>query len=109
MTEDSRGLVGVESLNRLKSPKQPRGVTYVEAGFSDIFGYDRAGPDDCAVADRNWEDGSVCPDTYTIANPGLAPEAPFLRRAAGNKGIINKHRPVRNEAIVPGRDQLTDE
>ena len=94
---------------RLKSPKQPRGVTYVEAGFSDIFGYDRAGPNDRSVADPDWEDGSVCPDAHAIAKFGLAPEAPFRRRAPRNKGIINKHRPMGNEAIVPDRDQLTDE
>ncbi len=95
--------------HRLKSPKQPRGVTYVEPGFSDIFGYDRAGPDDCAIADPDWEDGSVCPDAHAIAKLGLAPEAPFRRRAPGNEWIIDKHRPMRNEAIVPDRDQLADE
>jgi hypothetical protein len=109
MMEDSRGLVAVESLSRLESPKQPRGVTYVEAGLSDIFGYDRAGPDDCTVADRDWEDGSVCPDAHAIAKLGLAPEAPLRRRAPGNEWIIDKHRPVRNEAIVPNRDQIADE
>ncbi len=60
------------------------------------------------MADRDWEDGSVCPDTHTITKLGLAPEAPFLRGAAGNKGIINKHRPMRNEAIIPDRDELAD-
>jgi hypothetical protein len=95
--------------NELKSPKQPCGITYVEAGFNDIFGYDRAGPDDCAVADPDWEDGSICPNAYAIAKLGLAPEAPFRRRAPRNKGIINKHRPMGNEAIIPDRDQLTDE
>jgi hypothetical protein len=111
MTENSRGLIAVESLNgsSAKSPKQPRGITYVEAGFSDIFGYDRAGPDDRAVADPDWEDGSVCPDAHAIAKSGVAPEPPFLCRAAGNEGIIDKHRPMRNEAIVPDGDQLTDE
>jgi hypothetical protein len=93
----------------LKSPKQPRGVAYVEARFSDIFGYDRAGPDDRSVADPDWEDGSVCPDAHAIAKFGLAPEAPFRCRSPGNKGIVDKHRPVRNEAIVSDGDQLTDE
>jgi hypothetical protein len=93
----------------LKSPKQPRGVAYVEARFSDIFGYDRAGPDDRAIADPDWEDGSVCPDAHAITKFGLAPEAPLRRRPPCNEGIIDKHRPMRNEAIVPDRDQLTDE
>jgi hypothetical protein len=59
--------------HRLKSAKQPRGITYVEAGFSDIFGYDRAGPDNCAVADPYWEDSSIGPDAHAIAEFGLAP------------------------------------
>ena len=78
MTEDSRGLVAVESLNRLKSPKQPRGVTYVEAGFSDVLGHDRASPDHDMITNGNREYSSVRPDTYTIAKLGLAPEAPFF-------------------------------
>jgi hypothetical protein len=60
------------------------------------------------MADRDWEDGSVCPDTHTITKLGLAPEAPFHRRAPGNEGIINKHRAMRNEAIVPNRYELAD-
>ncbi len=95
--------------DRLKSPKQPRGVTYVDARFSDIFGYDRAGADDRAIADPDWEDGSVCPDAHAIAKFGLAPEAPFRCRSPGNEGIVDKHRPMRNEAIIPDGDQLTDE
>jgi len=102
-------LIAAESRNLLKSPKQPRGVTYVEAGFSDIFGYDRAGPDDRAIADPDWEDGSVCPDAHAIAKFGLAPEAPFRCRSPGNEGIVDKHCPMRNEAIIPDGDQLTDE
>jgi hypothetical protein len=102
-------LIAVESRNLLKSPKQPRGIPYVEAGFSDIFGYDRAGPDDRSVADPDWEDGSICSDTHAIAKSGMAPQPPFLCRAAGNEGIIDKHCPMRNEAIIPDGDQLTDE
>jgi hypothetical protein len=104
-------LITVEWLNGSwpKSPKQPRRVTYIEAGFSDIFGYDRAGPDDCAVADPDWEDGSVCPDAHAIAKLGLTPEAPFRCRSPHNEWIIDKHRPMRNEAIIPDRDELTDE
>jgi len=39
----------------------------------------------------------------------MAPQPPFLCRAAGNEGIIDKHCPMRNEAIIPDGDQLTDE
>jgi hypothetical protein len=109
MTEDSRGLVAVESLNRLESPQRAGRVADIEPRLGNVLRDDGAGPDDCAVADRDWEDGSVCPDAHAIANLGLAPEAPFCRRSPGNEGIIDKHCCMRNEAIVPGRDQLTDE
>jgi len=92
----------------LGSPKQPGRVTNVEAGFGNIFGYDGTGPDDCAVADRDWEDGSVCPNAHAIAKLGLAPEVPFRRRSPRNEWIIDKHRPMRNEAVVSDRDQVAD-
>jgi hypothetical protein len=94
--------------HRLKSPKHPRGVAYVKAGFSDIFGYDRAGPDDRSVADPDREDGSVCTDAHAIAKLGLTPEAPFRRRSPCNEGIVDKHRPMSNEAIIPDRNQIAD-
>jgi hypothetical protein len=96
------------AIKNLKSAEKTRGVTYVEAGFSDIFGYDRAGSDDRAIADHDWEYGCIGPDAHAIAKPGLVPEAPFPRRSSHNEWIINKHRAVRNETIIPNRNELAD-
>jgi hypothetical protein len=93
----------------LRSAEKTSRVTYVEAGFSDIFGYDGTGSDDRAIAYRDWENGSVCPDTHTITNCGGSPEFALFGRTARVKWIINKHRPMRNETIIPDRDELTDE
>jgi hypothetical protein len=77
--------------------------------WSRCLSYNGPGPDYCVVADPDWEEGSVCPDAHVIAKLRLAPEAPFRRRVSGNEGIIDKHGPVRNEAIIPEGDQLTGE
>ena len=61
------------------------------------------------ITNGNREDGGICSDTYKVAELGLAPKTPFLCRAAIDEEIINKHRPVRNEAIISDGDQLTDE
>ena len=68
----------------LKSPKQSGGVADIEPGLANVFG------DDCAVADRDWEDCSVCPNAHTIAKRGLTPEAPFCcRPPVTNRSLIN--------------------
>ena len=93
----------------LSSTEKTRRVTYVEAGLSDIFGYDGAGSDDRAIAYRDWENGSVCPDTHTITNCGGSPEFALFGGTTRVKWIINKHRPMRDETIIPDCDELTDE
>lgn len=60
------------------------------------------------ITNGNREDGGICSDTYKVAELGLAPKAPFLCRAANDEAIINKHRSVGNEAIIPDRDQFAD-
>jgi hypothetical protein len=94
---------------QLKSAKKTRGVASVDARYGNVLRHNRAGPDDYAVADPDWKDGSIGPDAHAIAEFGLAPEAPFVRGAAGNEGIVDKHCPMRNEAIIPDGDELTDE
>ena len=94
---------------RLKCSEQSRRVTDVEAGLGDIFGNNSAGPYDSAIADRDWEDGGICSDTYMIAKFGWPPELRFPRRASSNKGIIDEHGAVRNEAIVSDRNEFADE
>jgi hypothetical protein len=108
MAEDSRRLVAVESLNRLKSPKQSRRIFNVNTRLGDILGDDRAGSDDCAITDRDREYRSISPDTDMIAKFGGTPEIALWRRTSLNKEIINKHCAVRNEAVVPNRYELAD-
>jgi hypothetical protein len=108
MTRDSGGLVAVESLNRLKSPKQPRRISNVNTRLGDIPGDDRAGSDDCAITDRDREYRGISPDTDMIAKFCGTPEIAVWRRTSLNKEIINKHGPMRNEAVVPNRYELAD-
>ena len=92
----------------LKSPKQSGGVADIEPGLGNVLGDHFAGPDNCSVADRDWEDGSVCPNAHAIAKRGLTPEAPFCCRPPTNGSLINIAR-MRNEAVSSVRDELTDE
>ncbi len=65
----------------------------MEAGFSDIFSYNGPGPDDCAVADRHWEDGSIGPDAHATAEFGLAPKAPFIQGTGLGSVELNREEP----------------
>jgi hypothetical protein len=98
-----------KSGNQLKGAEKTCGATDIEAGCSDVFGHDRARANDDIIADRDWKNGGICSDAYTIPKSGWAPEGWFRRRSAGNEWIINKHRPVRNEAPVPDGYEFTDE
>ena len=61
------------------------------------------------IANRDGKDGGVRPNTYTITNLGWPPQLPFRRRPPANKRIIDEHSAVRNEAILPDRNQFADE
>jgi hypothetical protein len=61
------------------------------------------------ITNRNREYSGIRSDTYTIAKLGFVPKATFLRRSSCNEWVIDKHRPMRNEAIIPDRDELADE
>jgi hypothetical protein len=92
----------------LKSAKKARGVSRVNAWDGNVLGDNGAGANDDTITNGNGEDGSVCSDTYEVAQLGLAPKDPFLCRAAIDERIINEHRPMRNEAVVSDRYQLAD-
>jgi hypothetical protein len=84
-------------------------VARVNARNSNILGNNCTGSDHHLITDRNREDSSICSDTYTIAKFSRPPELRFSSRATGDERIINKHRSMRNEAIIPDRDELADE
>ena len=94
--------------SKLKSAKKTRGVASVAPRYGDVLGHNRAGADDDMITNGNRKDSSICSNTHKVAKVGLTPKAPFLCRAAGEEAIIDEHRPMRNEAIVPDRDELTD-
>ena len=94
---------------RLKFAKKTRRVTDIEAGYRDVLGNNGACADDDMIANRNREDGCVCPDTYMITKFRCSPQLPFRRRPSANKRIIDEHGAVRNEAFVSDGYELTDE
>ncbi len=84
-------------------------IARVNAGNSNIFGNNCAGSDDHSITDRNRQDSGICSDAHTIAKFGWSPELRFSGRTTGDEQIINKHRSMRNEAVVPDCDQVADE
>jgi len=61
------------------------------------------------IANRDGKDGGVRPNTYTVTKLGWPPQLPFGRWPPASKRIIDEHGTVRNEAIVPDRNQFADE
>src|SRR5438093_1194369 len=85
------------------------GITDIEAGYCDVLGNNSARANDSMIANRDGKDGGVRPNTYMITKLGWPPQLPFRRRPPANKRIIDEHGAVRNEAIVPDRNQFADE
>jgi len=103
-----KDLLHRDSRDQLQRAKETRGVARVNAGNGDVLGHNGARADDDMITNRNRENGSICSDTDRIADLGLAPKTPFRCRSTINEAIINKHRPMRNEAVVPNRNQIAD-
>ena len=93
----------------LKPTQQPGRIARVNAGLDDIFGNNGAGSDYDLIADRNRQNGGICSDTHMIAESSRPLELRLSRRSAGHEEIVNKHRSVRNKAVVPNRDQIANE
>ena len=55
------------------------------------------------------QDGSIRSNTDAVAKFSRSPKLRLSRRSAGDEEIVNKHRSVRNEAVVPNRDQIANE
>ena len=93
----------------LEATKEARRVAGVNAGLDDIFGNNGAGSNHDLIADRDRQDGGIGSDADAVAKFSLSPERRLSRRSARHEEIINKHRSVRNEAVVPNRDQIANE
>jgi len=92
-----------KSGNQLKGAEKTRGVTDIEPGCSDVLGHDRAGANDDLIADRDWKDGGICSDAYTIPKSCCSPKVRLFSGAPGNERIIDEHGAMRNEAFVSER------
>src|SRR5438552_11362909 len=76
--------------------------------FRDGLGDDGTGTDHNPITNRDREYGRVCANAHVIAQPGPSPKiASTLRRAPYGKQVIDEHRAVRNETVVPDSDQFT--
>jgi hypothetical protein len=61
------------------------------------------------IANRHRQDCGICSDTHTISKFGRTPKVGLAGRASVGEAIINKHRAMRNEALVAERYEFTDE
>jgi len=88
----------------LKTAKEASGITRVNAGDGNIFGNNCTGSYDHMIADRNREDGRICSDTHMVAEFSWPPKLRLSCRATVAEQIVNEHRAVRNETVIPDRD-----
>ena len=61
------------------------------------------------ITDRDREDCGICSDTHTIAKFGRPPKLWLPSRSTVAEEIVDKHGAMRNEAVVPNRDQIANE
>ena len=73
-----------------------------------IFGHDRAGPYDHVVTNRNWQNSGICSNANMITNLVGRQSPVFPGRATDAKQVVNEHRAMGNETVVPDSNQLAD-
>src|SRR5882724_8590924 len=93
--------------SELEPPQETSRIAGVNTGLCDILGDHCAGANHGLIANGDREDTRVSPDADTVAELGRAPETAVCRRTSLNKEIVDEHCPVRDEAVVPNRNQLT--
>ena len=96
--------VGGYQSSGLKTAEEASGITRVNAGGGNIFGNHCTGSYDHMIADHNREDRCICSDTHMIAEFSWPPKLRLSRRATVAEQIVNEHRAVRNETVIPDRD-----
>jgi hypothetical protein len=95
-------------MRELQATKETCGVSRINAGDSNIPGNNCPGSDHNLIADCYRENSSVCADTYTIAKFSWAPKVWLPGRATFADQVVNEHCAVRNEAILPDRNQFAN-
>jgi hypothetical protein len=94
----------------LNVPQQTSRVTRVDARPRNIFRNYGSGPDNYTIADRNRQHSCVRPYANLVADRRRPPEIrSALSRASDRKQIVDEHGAVRDKAILPNRDKLTNE
>jgi hypothetical protein len=89
--------------------KKACGIPRINSWDGYVFGNNRAGSNDHLITDRYRKDCSICSDTYTIPKFGRPPKVLLSGRPSVGEAIINKHRAMRNEALVADSDEFADE
>jgi hypothetical protein len=109
---DGRVMSGSEIRSRREESqptKKASGIARVNSGDVNVLGNNCAGSDDHLIADRHREDRGICSDTYSTAKLCRSPELWLAGGSAGAEQVVNKHRAMRNEAVVADRNEVTDE
>ena len=80
---------------------------YPRLGYG--FGYNRTGSNDNPITNGDWQYGCVCADAHVVSQSGASPKfALTAGRLAYGKQIVDEHRAMRNETIIPNSDEFTD-
>ena len=93
----------------LEGTKKACGIPRINSWGGYVFGNNRAGSNDHLIANRHRQDCGICSDTYTISKFGRTPKVGLAGRDSVGEAIINKHRAMRNKALVAERYEFTDE
>lgn len=93
----------------LEGTKKACGIPRINSWGGYVFGNNRGGSNDHLIANRHRQDCGICSDTYTISKFGRTPKVGLAGRDSVGEAIINKHRAMRNEALVAERYEFTDE
>jgi hypothetical protein len=107
--EQKSGLELGFQLWELEPTKEAGRVASVDAGHGNIFRNNCAGPYDDLVTYRDWENGGICSDANMITDFSWTPQFWLSGGTTVAKQVINEHRAMGNETVIPYRNQLTNE
>jgi len=86
------------------------GITCVNARFSNVLGYYRPGANHHVVANRDRQNRGVGSDTDVVSYASVEPAlAVPMSGSAGAEEVIDKHDPMRDDAIVANGNTFADE
>src|SRR5262249_11578525 len=92
-----------------EAPQETRRIAGVDARFREVPGDDGTRPNHDVITDRYGEDGRVRAHAHVIPEPRRAPAVTALLGTTVLEEVIDEHRPVRDETVVPDGHELADE